>query len=172
LTIKHVYIERRVRPLNLYINEVHLSEAQTAVLDYGQAIKDLAQTNIFPGDLLLKNFGVTRHRRVVFYDYDEVTLVTDCNFREMPEADNDEDVMRPDAWFYVGENDIFPEEFIKFLSMDNALRSVFLEVHGDLLTPEYWRNIKAAHVAGKVSLVVPYIRPALPARLRLDKLSA
>ncbi len=172
LTIKHVYIERRVRPLNLYLNEVHSPEAQNAVLDYGQAIKDLAQTNIFPGDLLLKNFGVTRHGRVVFYDYDEVSLVTDCNFREMPEAENEDDMMRSDAWFYVGENDIFPEEFIKFLSMDAPLRSVFLEVHGDLLTADYWRKIRVAHLAGKVSLVVPYIRPALPTGLRQEKRSA
>lgn len=172
LTIRHVYIERRVRPLNLFIQEAHQQEAQTAILDYGQAIKDLAQTNIFPGDLLLKNFGVTRHKRVVFYDYDEVSLVTDCNFREMPEPESDEDMMRSDTWFYVGQNDIFPEEFIKFLSMDDSLKGVFLEVHGDLLTPEFWRNIKSSHVSGEVSLVVPYIRPAAPASRRRTRISA
>jgi len=157
-----VYIERRVKPLNLYINSAGRNEAQLAMLDYGQAIKDLAQTNIFPGDLLLKNFGVTRHRRVIFYDYDEVVLVTECNFRDMPEPEDDIDELRPGAWYYVGHHDIFPQEFIKFLAMDQELRSVFLEVHGDLLTADYWRNIKARHLAGEFSVVVPYFRPTLP----------
>jgi len=164
VNIRHVYVERRVRPLNLYIREASENDAQAAILDYGQAIKDLAQTNIFPGDLLLKNFGVTRHRRVVFYDYDEVALVTDCNFREMPKAMHEEDELRSDLWFHVNENDIFPEEFIRFLAMDGDLRDLFLEVHGELLTPEYWRKVKAAHQRGDVELVVPYLRPALPPR--------
>jgi isocitrate dehydrogenase kinase/phosphatase len=172
LTIGHVYIERRVRPLNLYIREVNLPEAQTAILDYGQAIKDLALNNIFPGDLLLKNFGLTRHRRVVFYDYDEVMLVTDCNFRNIPEAAHDEDELRPESWFYVGGGDIFPEEFIKFLSMDRELREVFLEVHGELLTAEYWRGVQQMHLSGEVPLVVPYVRPVLPVRRGKEQLSA
>lgn len=159
-----VYIERRVKPLNLYIHNVDRTEAQLAMLDYGQAIKDLAQTNIFPGDLLLKNFGVTRHRRVVFYDYDEVVLITECNFRDMPEPEDDIDELRPGAWYYVGPHDIFPQEFIKFLSMDQESCAVFLEVHGDLLTADYWRKIKARHLAGEVSVVVPYYRPTLPAK--------
>lgn len=162
LRIDHCYIERRVRPLNLYIKEVNRNEAQAAVLDYGQSIRDLALNNIFPGDLLLKNFGVTRHRRVVFYDYDEVCLVTDCEFRDMPEPDDEDDVMRPDAWFYVGEHDIFPEEFMKFLSMDADLRTVFLKVHADLLTAKYWRDVKALQLAGEAPLVVPYTRHEIP----------
>ena len=161
LLIKHVYIERRVRPLNLYINEVSREKAEQAVLDYGQALKDLARTNIFPGDLLLKNFGVTRHSRIIFYDYDEVSLITACNFRDIPNANNDVDELRSEAWYYVGPHDMFPEEFIKFLSMDKELRSLFLVVHGELLTAEYWRGIKSMHESGKVSLVVPYDRPKL-----------
>lgn len=164
--IKHVYIERRVRPLNLYLKEVSRGEARQAVLDYGRAIKDLAQTNIFPGDLLLKNFGVTHQKRVLFYDYDEVSLVTDCQFRDIPQARDHVDEMRAESWYYVGENDIFPGEFMKFLSMDEELRSFFLETHGDLLTPEYWRKIKSMHEAGEVSPVVPYILDgASPSRL-------
>ncbi len=162
LLIKHVYIERRVRPLNLYINEVGREKAEQAILDYGQAIKDLAQTNIFPGDLLLKNFGVTRHNRILFYDYDEVNLITECNFRDIPKAKDDIDEMRSESWYFVGENDMFPEEFIKFLSMDKDLRSLFLVVHGELLTAEYWRKIKSLHQTGKIRLVVPYTRPRLP----------
>lgn len=164
LLFSRIYVERRVKPLNLYINSVDRKDAELAILDYGQCIKDLAQTNIFPGDLLLKNFGVTRHRRVIFYDYDEVSLVTDCNFRDIPESDDYLDEMRSDTWYYVGEHDIFPEEFIKFLAMDRELRSLFLEVHGDLLTADYWRKIQAMHKAGEVSVVVPYFRPALPTK--------
>ena len=172
LTIRHCYIERRVRPLNLYIREVNRPEAQTAVLDYGLAIKDLAQTNIFPGDLLLKNFGVTRHGRVIFYDYDEVSLVTDCNFRDMPEPRDDDEMLRADSWFYVAENDMFPEEFVKFLAMDADLRDLFMEVHGDLLTAEYWRRIKNAHLAGEIQMVVPYLRPESPLQRKQTQLSA
>lgn len=168
LSFSRVYVERRVKPLNLYINNVSRNEAQLAIIDYGQCLKDLAQTNIFPGDLLLKNFGVTRHRRVIFYDYDEVTLITDCNFRDFPEAKDEIDELRPDAWYYVGEHDIFPQEFIKFLSMDRELQTLFLEVHGELLTADYWRNIQARHKAGEVSVVVPYYRPALPIKQTLN----
>ncbi|MGH8120790.1 MAG: isocitrate dehydrogenase kinase/phosphatase-domain containing protein, partial [Gammaproteobacteria bacterium] len=164
LLFSRIYIERRVRPLNLYINDVGHNEAQLAILDYGQALKDLAQTNIFPGDLLFKNFGVTRHHRVIFYDYDEVVLITECNFRDMPEPEDDIDELRQDTWYYVGEHDIFPQEFINFLGIDQELRSVFLEVHGDLLTADYWRMIKARHLAGEVSVVVPYFRPTLPSK--------
>ena len=106
---------------------------------------------------------------MVFYDYDEVALVTECNFRELPEPGDEEEMMRPNDWFYVGENDIFPQEFLKFLSMDASLRKLFLEVHGDLLTPEYWRDIKAMHQAGEISLVVPYYRPAVPERRLFDR---
>ncbi len=164
LIIDHVYIERRVRPLNLYLREVERADANEVILDYGQTIKDLANTNIFPGDLLLKNFGVTRHRRVVFYDYDEVALVTECDFRDIPDSDDDEDLMRSDVWFHVNKNDIFPEEFIKFLSMDAKLRALFLEVHGDLLTADYWNRVKHKHLKGDIELVIPYFRHSLPAR--------
>ena len=163
LIIDHVYIERRVRPLNLYLREVGRTDAGEVILDYGQTIKDLANTNIFPGDLLLKNFGVTRHRRVVFYDYDEVALVTECDFREIPDSDDDEDVLRSDVWFHVNKNDIFPEEFIKFLSMDQHLRALFLEVHGDLLTADYWNRVKNKLLSGDIELIIPYFRHSVPA---------
>ena len=161
LLFEHVYVERRVRPLNLYLHEANRPDAERAILDYGQAIRDLADTNIFPGDLLLKNFGVTHHGRVVFYDYDEVALITDCNFRELPEPVYEDEVMSAETWFYVGEHDIFPEEFIKFLGMDDNLRDLFLEVHGELLQADFWRDIKKRLQAGEVRPVVPYARPAL-----------
>jgi len=155
VVIDHLYIERRLRPLNLYLNEVDRDAAVAAVIDYGQAIKDLALTNIFPGDLLLKNFGVTRHGRVVFYDYDELCLVTECTFRELPEGDED-DEMRAGEWFYVGEDDVFPEQFIRFLAMDAGLKKAFMEAHGDLMTASFWRGIKAMHANDEAPFVVPY----------------
>jgi isocitrate dehydrogenase kinase/phosphatase len=122
LVIDHLYIERRMTPLNLYIRTATREQAEKAVLDYGQAIRDLAVTNIFPGDLLLKNFGVTRHGRVIFYDYDELCLVTDCRFRDVPQAKYEEDEMMGEAWYYVADNDVFPETFLGFLGFDPHIR--------------------------------------------------
>ena len=162
LVLDHLYIERRLRPLNLYLQQVDASAAAQAILDYGQSIRDLALTNIFPGDLLLKNFGVTRHGRVIFYDYDELCLITDCNFRDLPTARDHDDEMRAETWFYVGEHDIFPEQFMPFLSMEPTLKSLFLEVHGDLVDANYWRAVKNLHLAEEVPDVLPYYRPVLP----------
>ncbi len=160
LVLNHVYIERRVRPLNLYIREESTESARAAILDYGRAIKDLAETNIFPGDLLLKNFGVTAAGRVVFYDYDEVALVTDCRFRELPDIDDDEfGLMDTGMTTYVGPDDIFPEEFIRFLAMEGELRRAFLAVHGDLLTADYWREVRSRRLTGEIVHAVPYTRP-------------
>jgi len=156
LNIDHCYIERRMTPLNIYLREVSPEEAALAVLDYGQAIRDLAYTNIFAGDLLLKNFGVTRNRRVIFYDYDELCLVTDCRFRELLAATSDEDEMRGETWYYVADNDVFPETFIKFLGFDEVLTPVFLKAHGELLTAEWWRGVQDRIRANDVIEVLPY----------------
>jgi isocitrate dehydrogenase kinase/phosphatase len=152
----HMYIERRMTPLNLYLGSETREAAEKVVLDYGQAIRDLAYTNIFAGDLLLKNFGVTRHKRVIFYDYDELCRVTDCRFRDMPEARNEEDEMRGEAWFYVADNDVFPETFMAFLGFDAGLKQVFLDVHGEILTAEFWRHVQQRHLAGELMEVLPY----------------
>jgi isocitrate dehydrogenase kinase/phosphatase len=156
LVIDHMYIERRMTPLNLYVREATREQAEKAVLDYGQAIRDLAVTNIFPGDLLLKNFGVTRHGRVIFYDYDELCLVTDCRFREVPEARYEEDEMLADTWYYVADNDVFPETFINFLGFDPHLKEVFLSAHREVLTAEWWRGIQERLREGDVLEVLPY----------------
>lgn len=156
LVFDHMYIERRMTPLNLYLRSAEPAAAERAVIDYGQAIRDLAYTNIFAGDLLLKNFGVTRHGRVIFYDYDELCQVTDCRFRDLPEATNDEDEMRGEAWFYVGESDVFPETFIRFLSFDDAQREAFMHAHGELLTADFWRGVRQRHVDGDLIEVLPY----------------
>ena len=160
VVITHCYVERRLRPLNLYLAEASPLAARHAVLDYGQAIRDLAATNIFPGDLLLKNFGVTRNGRVIFYDYDELCLVTECNFRKMPKARTMEEEMQSEAWFFVDEDDVFPEQFISFLGFEPQQLEVFMEHHADLLTPEFWRELKRRHEAGEVLEILPY-RPSL-----------
>ena len=158
LVIGHMYIERRMTPLNLYIRNASREDAERAVLDYGQCIRDLAVTNIFAGDLLLKNFGVTRHGRVIFYDYDELCAVTDCRFRDVPQAQNEEDEMRAEAWFHVNENDVFPETFMQFLGFDPQLKEAFLKVHGEIMTADWWRGIQARLTEGEVLEVLPYHR--------------
>jgi isocitrate dehydrogenase kinase/phosphatase len=162
--IKHVYVERRMTPLNLYIREAELTAARDAIVDYGQAVRDLAATNIFPGDMLLKNFGVTRHGRVVFYDYDELCLVTDCSFRELPAPRDGDDEFSSEPWFYVGPHDIFPEEFITFMGLGGELRDSFFRSHGELLTAGYWRALQERHRAGELLDIIPY-----PCSIRLRR---
>ncbi|HEY2037954.1 MAG TPA: bifunctional isocitrate dehydrogenase kinase/phosphatase [Steroidobacteraceae bacterium] len=156
LVFDHMYIERRMTPLNLYLRAVSPAAAEQAALDYGQCIRDLAYTNIFPGDLLLKNFGVTRHGRVIFYDYDELCLVTDCHFRDVPQAANPEDEMRGEPWFYVGEHDVFPETFINFVGFDAAQRAALLRMHGEIFTAKFWRQVQHRLLEGEVLEVLPY----------------
>jgi len=156
LVIDHMYIERRMTPLNLFVRTATREQAEKAVLDYGQAIRDLAVTNIFPGDLLLKNFGVTRHGRVIFYDYDELCLVTDCRFREIPESRYEEDEMLAETWYYVADNDVFPETFINFLGFDPHLKQVFLGAHREILTADWWRGIQERLREGDLLEVLPY----------------
>ncbi len=156
LIVEHCYIERRIRPLNLFLHEADEAAARRAVADYGQAIRDLARSNVFPGDLLLKNFGVTRHGRVIFYDYDELCLVTDCRFRDLPEARADEDELRAEPWFYVHPSDVFPAQWLEFLGLRGPLREAFLTRHAELLEPDYWRDLKRRHEAEQHLEVVPY----------------
>lgn len=162
IVVHHCYIERRLRPVNLYIKEVDETSALSAVLDYGQAIKDLARSNIFPGDLLLKNFGVTRHGRAIFYDYDELCLVTECRFRKVPEPTNDEEEMQAEAWYYVGEHDVFPEQFPRFLGLTSTQRTALLQAHGEIFDVGWWQALQAQLAAGGFTDVPPY-----PESLRL-----
>ncbi|HWA16997.1 MAG TPA: bifunctional isocitrate dehydrogenase kinase/phosphatase [Gemmatimonadales bacterium] len=156
IRLRHLYTERLVTPLNLYLREADPVRARLAVLDYGQCIKDLAAANIFTGDMLLKNFGVTRHGRVIFYDYDELCLLTECTFRVLPPPRTEEDEFRAEPWFSVGERDVFPEEFRSFMALPGALGEAFLEAHRDLLTVEYWQGMQRAAEAGEVVDFFPY----------------
>ena len=154
--LDHVYTERRVRPLNLYIQEADPIDARAAILDYGQCIKDLAAANIFAGDLLLKNFGVTRHGRVVFYDYDELAPLTDCRFRAFPEARSPEDELAAEPWFSVAEHDVFPEEFAPFMVPNGPLRETFAAAHGDLLRRDWWCWVQERVRNGELVDTFPY----------------
>jgi isocitrate dehydrogenase kinase/phosphatase len=155
VVIDHVYIERRVTPLDLHVRSVPAADAVPAVLDYGRAIKDLAASNVFPGDLLLKNFGLTRHGRVVFYDYDELTRLTECVFRPLPEPDPGDELADVPVRG-VSPDDVFPEEFRSFLGLPRELRAVFEEHHGDLLDVTYWKETQQRIESGEIIEVLPY----------------
>ena len=163
--IKHLYIERRMIPLNIYLQETfdtgmqdpHAKELMAhSVIEYGNAIKELVAANIFPGDMLWKNFGVTRNGKVVFYDYDEIEYITDSKFRRVPQPRNEEEEMSGEIWYTVGPKDVFPETFGPFLLGNDAVREVFMKHHADLLDVAFWQSHKERIVAGHVHDVFPY----------------
>ena len=169
--LRHVYIERRMIPLNIYPQEAFDLDRESAdgvtrvrareqiervVVEYGNAIKDLVAANIFPGDMLWKNFGVTRHGKVVFYDYDEIEYITDCNFRHIPVARTEEDEMASEVWYPVGPRDVFPETFGPFLLGNPQVREVFMRHHADLLDADFWDRHKQRIAQGHVFDVFPY----------------
>jgi isocitrate dehydrogenase kinase/phosphatase len=162
--VKHVYIERRMVPLNLFLVDAERDAERTGdaaalehgVREYGNAIRDLIAANIFPGDMLYKNFGVTRHGRVVFYDYDEIEYLTDCNFRDIPTSPYEEDELSNEPWYPIGKHDVFPEQFGRFLLGNPKIRDIFLKHHAALLTRTYWQTHKERILAGEVEDVFPY----------------
>lgn len=158
VTLHHLYVERKVVPLDIYLRESNPVKARAAMVDYGRAIKNLAMSDIFPGDMLLKNFGVTRSGRVVFYDYDELSRVTECNFREMPQTLDPDREMSADPWFGVGDNDVFPEEFPNFLGIREELREVLDRHHEDLFGVRFWRRVQDRIRSGEVIEIFPYER--------------
>ncbi|PXW99246.1 isocitrate dehydrogenase kinase/phosphatase [Sphaerotilus hippei] len=156
LVIRHVYIERRMIPLNIYLQDATPAQVEKVVIEYGNAIKDMVAANIFPGDMLWKNFGVMRQGKVVFYDYDEIEYVTDCNFRRVPPPRNEEEEMSGEVWYSVGPRDVFPETFGPFLLGHPAVRQVFMKHHGDLLEADFWQQHQRRINAGHVHDVFPY----------------
>ena len=156
LIIKHCYVERRMQPLNLYLKDASDEEVDAVMLDYGNAIKELAAANIFPGDMLLKNFGVTRHGRVVFYDYDEIQPLTDINFRNIPPPRDEFEEMSGQPWYSVGSNDVFPEEFRLFFSGNARARKAFDQLHSDLYEASFWSNLQDKLRDGFVEDFFPY----------------
>jgi isocitrate dehydrogenase kinase/phosphatase len=160
VVVRHLYTERRVTPLNLFLRDADDGAARAAVMDYGNAIKDLAAADIFTGDMLAKNFGVSRHGRVICYDYDELCLLSECRFRHIPEATSLEEEFAAEPWFHVGEQDVFPEEFSAFLLPPGPLRETFLQAHADLLSTEFWQRVQRRLARGEVVDVFPYPRDA------------
>lgn len=166
VVVDHCYVERRVTPLDLYVQQEDEEAGRLAVIDYGAAIGELARTGVFPGDLLLKNFGVTRHGRVVFYDYDELTLLEEVNFRDMPVSADIEDDMAEQPWFGVGVDDVFPEELRSFLGLSGPLRAAFEAQNDDLFTARSWRELQSRLAAGEIIDIRPYLdRFRLPAEI-------
>ncbi|MBK6736797.1 MAG: bifunctional isocitrate dehydrogenase kinase/phosphatase [Haliea sp.] len=158
LIIRHVYVERRMTPLNLYLRNATDEQVEAVMDEYGNAIKQLAAANIFPGDMLLKNFGVTRHGRVVFYDYDEIMPLTDCNFRTIPKPRTEAEEMSSKPWYTVAPNDIFPEEFALFFSGNQRAREVFDKLHSDIYEAAFWQGLQERIRAGHVEDFFPYRR--------------
>jgi len=171
--LKHVYIERRMIPLNIYLQDAFdaggadanntspaalraREQLERGVIEYGNALKDLIAANIFPGDMLWKNFGITRHGKVVFYDYDEIEYITDCKFRKVPVARCEEDEMSGEVWYTVGPLDVFPETFGPFLLGNPAVREVFMKHHSNLLEASFWQKNKDRILAGHMFDVFPY----------------
>jgi isocitrate dehydrogenase kinase/phosphatase len=163
LIVEHCYIERRLRPLNLYVREADPAAAESAIIDYGNALRDLAASNVFPGDLLLKNFGVTSHGQVIFYDYDELCLVTDCVFRDLPQARSEEEESSAEPWFHYGPRDVFPEQWLPFLAIPAPLVPVFKQHHADLLTAGWWRRQSAQERLAAAAHSTVATEPVLPA---------
>jgi len=159
VVIKHLYIERRLNPLNLFLEQAADEDTRRlAMREYGNALREISAAGIFPGDLLLKNFGVTRHCRVIFYDYDEIVPIAQCNFRKVPEPQTPEQEMAAEPWYSVAENDIFPEEFATFLMSDLQWRRLFNQEHGDLLYATTWQQLQADAAQGRAPDVYPYRR--------------
>lgn len=156
IVLRHVYIERRMTPLNIYLGRVNDKLLETAVQRYGDAIRELAGANIFPGDMLYKNFGVTRLGRVVFYDYDEIERMTEMNFRRIPPAPNEEAELSGETWYPVAANDVFPEEFRVFLLGDPRVRAAFMKYHADLLSAEWWQACRTRAAQGRIEDIYPY----------------
>jgi isocitrate dehydrogenase kinase/phosphatase len=156
LVIEHLYVERRLVPLDVYLSGADDTRLREGIREYGQAVKDMAHADLFPGDLLLKNFGVTRYGRAVFYDYDELTTLTECHFRALPKPQSDEDEMAAEPWFAVGPRDVFPEQFPQFLFPPGKPRDIFNELHGDLADPAFWRAQQERLRDGVADDVFPY----------------
>jgi isocitrate dehydrogenase kinase/phosphatase len=152
-----IYTERKMIPLNIYLNAQRaVEENNHAVIDFGNAVREMAMSNIFPGDLLIKNFGVTNENRVVFYDYDEILPLASCQFKDMPKARNDDEEMSAEPWYAVSENDIFPQELVKFLLPEGDWRNLFAKHHQELYTAKFWNDLKALHESGALVDIQPY----------------
>lgn len=149
LILKHVYIERKMVPLNIYLDNCTTEEARQAVEEYGDSILEMAKANIFPGDMMTKNFGVTRQKRVIFYDYDEIEFLTDMNFREKPIPETYEQIYASSPWYDIAQNDVFPQDFKRFMIGRNDVKNHFFDFHTELFNPDNWIEIQSKILSGQ-----------------------
>ncbi|MFK5915227.1 MAG: bifunctional isocitrate dehydrogenase kinase/phosphatase, partial [Woeseiaceae bacterium] len=154
--IEHLYIERKMTPLNIYLAQATEKQIESALYGYGRAIKQLIAANIFPGDMLLKNFGVTRHGRVIFYDYDEIAYMNEINFRVKPIAITQEQIYAAEPWYAVSPGDMFPEELATFALANRKYRTAFAKHHADLFDASFWQQCQKNVAKGVYESVFPY----------------
>ncbi|UZD23696.1 bifunctional isocitrate dehydrogenase kinase/phosphatase [Algoriphagus halophytocola] len=156
LVIKHLYTERKMEPLNMFLEHCDTEDGIRAVKGYGRAILQLAQANIFPGDMMTKNFGLTRQRRVIFYDYDEIEFLTDMNFRAKPKAETYEQIYASEPWYDIAKNDVFPEDFRRWMIGRKDIKEEFISYHEKLFDPKHWQEIQQKIRNGELLHAFPY----------------
>ena len=157
VVLKHIYIERRLTPLNLYLDQQRAIDKKiAAVLDYGSAIREIAEGGIFPADMPFKNFGVMPDGKVVYYDYDELVLMTEMRPRLKPQALEDDFLFDSEISFTVDDNDFFPEELRDYLYINRELFYDFAAIHGDLFSLEFWQSAKKRAELGQFPDIYPY----------------
>ena len=144
-------------PLNLYLERADDAQRAHAMREYGNALKELAAVNIFAGDLLFKNFGVTRFGRVVFYDYDEIEYLADCNFRRIPPPPPGWDDMSDDVW-YRRRPARHLSRGVRDVPADRPADARVLSrgFHADLLDAAWWQAMQREIRTGRLVEVLSY----------------
>jgi len=161
VTIRHVYVQRRVTPLPLYLQaEKDPETVRRVLLDFGFFLKDVAASGVFPCDLFNTwNYGVTLWGRVVLYDYDDVAPLERVTFREKPAPRHALEELKPEEdWIVAGDEDFFLDELERYSGVPQPLRGIFRAAHGDLYTLEFWRGLKERLARGEIPDVFPYDR--------------
>jgi isocitrate dehydrogenase kinase/phosphatase len=164
IIFKHVYAQRRVRPLNTFFDETRDRAQRENVIDaFGSFIKDLAGMGLFVGDCygLPFNTGLTHGLNVALFDFDDLGPLFRYRFRETPQLPTEQDEFlwnteTDGAWFPVGEFDVLVDEWERFLGVPPDLRDYFRRKHGDLFTIGYWVDVQRRLAAGELHYVLPY----------------
>ena len=160
--LKHLIVQRRVRPLPVFFRNATPEEAREVIVNLGHCIKNNAAANVFNKDLDARNYGVSRYHKVYLFDYDALEPLTHVKVRSNADRfDGEDDV--PD-WFYEDGVIFLPEEIeTGFRIHDRGLRRLFRDVHGDLLTTGYWERMQGVLERGQVPSIRLY-----PEQRKLD----
>ncbi|MEJ2379995.1 MAG: bifunctional isocitrate dehydrogenase kinase/phosphatase [Gammaproteobacteria bacterium] len=155
VVFKYLIGQRRMIPLPVFLETASPEDAETAVINLGHCIKNNAAANIFNKDLDSRNYGVSRFLRVFLYDYDALERCTEVKVRTNNDRiDGEEDIPE---WYFEDGVVFLPEEMEVGLQLPTrALRRVFREVHGDLMTTAYWEKIQADLLAGEIPSIRTY----------------